>query len=155
MSWFSASIKVQVMAAVNQKDDICVFCGKPGIRSFPLRNCGKCDRLLHRRCTQKSVGQILLCNDCLSPKLKTGRKSGNVTPPNIHTAGSLNRLQSVYKKAAPSTNTMRTSLDNASNKNLLVNNNNTYKNTRLSTHNTVNKSCNCTENINSILINGK
>ena len=142
------------MAAVDHNNEICVICGKPGIRSYPLKNCGKCDSLLHRRCIQKPVGQTLLCNNCLPSKAKTSRKSGIAdTPPfNIHKVGSSsNRLQSVHSKVTSSINTMRTSLDNAANKNLLVQSNNTHKITRLSTHNTVNKSCKCTENIDNLL----
>ena len=130
--------------AANTKDDICIICGKIGIRNYPLKKCTTCDSLLHRRCAQKSVGTTINCNSCLSSKVKGSRKSENGkpdTPPS-----------NIRSKVTPTANRMITSLANISSKNSQTQGNNiTHKTTRMSTHNTINKPCCCTDNINSLL----
>ena len=88
-------IKIQVMAqSMNNNNNVtCFICGKPSIRSYPLKKCTACENLIHRCCTQTPTGKDVFCGNCLSLEAKTKKKSGNSdTPPsNINVKGSASK----------------------------------------------------------------
>ena len=77
------------MATAILNSDICIECGNPSAKSYLLRNCSTCKKLLHRRCAKKIAGQMIHCNNCVLLKEKASRLSGNGntgTPPsNVRT----------------------------------------------------------------------
>ena len=153
----------------NNNKDTCIICGKSSMKSYSLKKCTACDNLIHRRCAQTLAGQDILCNTCLLLKKK---KSGNsdTPPPETHAVSSASKRQQLAtEKVTPTSNrasllpkqtlniashvyTRRSGSTQSNNtrtnvKNISIAN----KTTRLSTHNTTSKPCNCTENVNSLL----